>query len=66
MPKKSPSTKYTISEAAKEVVRCMGIFNDIRNKCFHHTFNQLTKAHNCYEGGTHTECNPILCPLKES
>jgi hypothetical protein len=62
--KKTPSTDYTISDAAKKVVKYIRVFNNVRNKCCHHTFNQLTKAHNCYEGNTQTECNPILCPLK--
>jgi len=54
----------TIGSAAEKIIKVTEIFDGLREKCEHHTCNTLTGAHNCYEGKTQSECNPILCPLK--
>ena len=58
-------TSNVVGYAALQAVAYLNAFNEIRESCEHHTFNILTKDHNCYHGHTKTECNPILCPLKE-
>ena len=52
--KKLPSAQYLIGSTAEKVVKHIEIFNELRNLCEHHTFNILTKEHNCFHGRTKT------------
>lgn len=45
--------------------RYLQLFDLFRKECRQHTFNHVKKVHNCFHGGTKTECNPYICPLKE-
>ena len=62
MPKKK--SKKTIGAVALSATTYLEMFDKVRFDCEHHAMNTLTKAHNCFEGNTKTECNVMLCPLK--
>ena len=59
------SIQYLIGPIAKTSTSWVERFNRARFECEHHTFNTLTKDHNCFHGNTKTECHYKLCPLKE-
>jgi hypothetical protein len=54
-----------IGYIARYATYAINLFNENRKECCHHKFNILTERHNCFEGNTKTECNVLICPLKE-
>jgi len=57
-------SKQTIGAIALSATTYLEMFDKVRIDCKDHAMNTLTKAHNCFEGNTKTECNVMLCPLK--